>query len=38
MMPQVSGYANALDVPFAFSSNGDAFLFHDWPRLLLHKI
>ena len=28
-MQQVLGYAEALDVPFVFSSNGDAFLFHD---------
>lgn len=28
-MQQALGYADALDVPFAFSSNGDGFLFHD---------
>ena len=28
-MQQALRYAEALDVPFAFSSNGDAFLFHD---------
>ena len=28
-LPQAMGYAEALDVPFVFSSNGDAFLFHD---------
>jgi len=28
-MQQALGYADMLDVPFAFSSNGDAFLFHD---------
>ena len=28
-MQQALGYAKALDVPFVFSSNGDAFLFHD---------
>jgi len=28
-MPQALDYAEALDVPFAFSSNGDAFLLHD---------
>ncbi len=28
-MQQALGYAAALDVPFVFSSNGDAFLFHD---------
>ena len=28
-MQQALIYAEALDVPFAFSSNGDAFLFHD---------
>ena len=28
-MQQALGYAEALDLPFVFSSNGDAFLFHD---------
>lgn len=28
-MQQALGYAEALDVPFVFSSNGDAFQFHD---------
>lgn len=28
-MQQALGYADALDVPFIFSSNGDGFLFHD---------
>lgn len=28
-MQQALGYADLLDVPFAFSSNGDGFLFHD---------
>ncbi|MET0397153.1 MAG: EcoAI/FtnUII family type I restriction enzme subunit R [Longimicrobiaceae bacterium] len=28
-MQQALGYAQVLDVPFAFSSNGDGFLFHD---------
>ncbi|MBU1194004.1 MAG: DEAD/DEAH box helicase family protein [Proteobacteria bacterium] len=28
-MPQALLYAEMLDVPFAFSSNGDGFLFHD---------
>ena len=28
-MQQALGYARLLDVPFAFSSNGDGFLFHD---------
>jgi len=28
-MQQALAYAESLDVPFAFSSNGDAFLFHD---------
>src|SRR6056297_3205761 len=28
-MQQALDYATALDVPFAFSSNGDGFLFHD---------
>ena len=26
---QALGYAELLDVPFVFSSNGDAFVFHD---------
>jgi type I restriction enzyme R subunit len=28
-MQQALGYAETLDVPFVFSSNGDSFLFHD---------
>jgi type I restriction enzyme R subunit len=28
-LQQALGYATPLDVPFVFSSNGDAFLFHD---------
>ncbi|MCZ9633417.1 EcoAI/FtnUII family type I restriction enzme subunit R [Rhodococcus sp. BH5] len=28
-MQQAHGYADRLDVPFVFSSNGDGFLFHD---------
>ena len=28
-MQQALDYANTLDVPFVFSSNGDAFVFHD---------
>lgn len=28
-MQQALGYAEALEVPFVFSSNGDGFLFHD---------
>jgi hypothetical protein len=28
-MQQALGYADTLDVPFVFSSNGDAFVFHD---------
>jgi len=28
-MQQAQGYAERLDVPFIFSSNGDGFLFHD---------
>src|SRR5947199_2607577 len=28
-MQQALDYATTLDVPFAFSSNGDAFVFHD---------
>jgi len=31
-MQQALGYADALDVPFVFSSNGDGFLFHDRTR------
>ena len=41
-------YADTLDVPFVFSSNGDAFVFHDrtgrptrwnwnWPSMLVHR-
>ena len=26
---QALGYANTLDIPFVFSSNGDGFYFHD---------
>lgn len=28
-MPQGLGYAEVMDIPFVFSSNGDGFLFHD---------
>ena len=28
-MPQGLGYAETMNIPFVFSSNGDAFLFHD---------
>jgi len=28
-MQQALGYAEALDIPFVFSNNGDGFLFHD---------
>ena len=28
-MQQALGYAETLDIPFVFSSNGDGFLFHD---------
>ncbi len=28
-MQQALGYAQSLDVPFVFTSNGDGFLFHD---------
>ena len=31
-MQQALGYAEALDVPFVFSSNGSGFLFHDRSR------
>ena len=31
-MQQALDYAEALDVPFVFASNGDAFLFHDRTR------
>ena len=30
-MPQALAYAEMLQVPFAFSSNGDGFIFHDNP-------
>lgn len=33
-MQQALDYAEKLDVPFAISSNGDGFLFHDRARLL----
>ena len=29
LLQQAIGYAKALDAPFVFSSNGDAFPFHD---------
>jgi type I restriction enzyme R subunit len=32
-MQQALAYADTLDVPLVFSSNGDAFLFHDRPGL-----
>ena len=32
-MQQALDYAEILDVPFIFSSNGDGFLFHDRTRL-----
>ena len=28
-MQQALGYADSLDIPFVFSSNGDGILFHD---------
>jgi type I restriction enzyme R subunit len=28
-LQQALGYANTLDIPFVFSSNGDGFIFHD---------
>ena len=28
-MQQAIDYAETLDIPFVFTSNGDAFLFHD---------
>ena len=28
-MQQALGYADAMDAPFAFTSNGDGFVFHD---------
>ena len=31
-MQQALAYAEALDIPFVFSSNGDGFLFHDKTR------
>ncbi|MCP4691655.1 MAG: DEAD/DEAH box helicase family protein, partial [Desulfobacterales bacterium] len=31
-MQQALGYADMLDIPFVFSSNGDGFLFHDKTR------
>jgi type I restriction enzyme, R subunit len=35
-MQQGLGYADSLDIPFVFSSNGDAFLFHDRTGLMGH--
>ena len=32
-MQQALDYAEVLDIPFAFSSNGDGFIFHDRTRL-----
>ena len=34
---QAQGYADLLDVPFVFSSNGDGFLFHDRTGLFVQK-
>lgn len=34
-MPQALDYAETLDIPFAYSSNGDAFLEHD--RTGIHR-
>jgi len=34
---QAQGYADLLDVPFVFSSNGDGFLFHDRTGLFAQK-
>ena len=34
-MQQGLAYAETLDVPFVFSSNGDGFLFHDRTGTLL---
>ncbi len=36
-MQQAQGYADILDVPFVFSSNGDGFLFHDKTGLFPNK-
>lgn len=36
-MQQAQGYADILDVPFVFSSNGDGFLFHDRTGLFPQK-
>lgn len=37
-MQQAQDYADRLDVPFAISSNGDGFLFHDQNLLLFSQI
>jgi len=29
-MQQAMGYAETLQIPFVFSSNGDGFAFHVW--------
>jgi len=36
-MQQAQGYADLLDVPFVFSSNGDGFIFHDRTGLFSKK-
>ena len=36
-MQQAQGYADLLDVPFIFSSNGDGFIFHDRTGLFPKK-
>lgn len=36
-MQQAQGYADLLDVPFVFSSNGDGFIFHDRTGLFPQK-
>lgn len=36
-MQQAQGYADLLDVPFVFSSNGDGFIFHDRTGLFPKK-
>ena len=37
-MQQALGYADCLDVPFVFSSNGDGFQFHDRTGLESHYL
>ncbi|MBU0900577.1 MAG: hypothetical protein KKH62_01300 [Gammaproteobacteria bacterium] len=37
-MQQALGYAESLDVPLAFSSNGDGFLFQDRSAICIFRL